>query len=57
MSKVKLLVNTYYKQPLRVGDEIEVAQEVAERWERFNIATIVDKPKKKKAKAGEDSDS
>ncbi|WP_062492258.1 SAP domain-containing protein [Paenibacillus sp. 32O-W] len=41
MVQVELLVNTFYKKPLKPGDIIEVDAGVAERWERNRIAIIV----------------
>ena len=39
--QVEMLVHTFYREPLKPGDIIEVSQDVAERWERNGIATIV----------------
>jgi hypothetical protein len=39
--KVEMLVNTYYKRPLKPGDVVEVDVAVAERWENHGIAKQV----------------
>lgn len=54
MTRVKMLTNTYdeYQGLLRPGDEKNVPQETAERWEKHGIAKILDIPvtDKKEAK-------
>jgi len=41
VAQVEMLVNTFYKQPLRPGDIVEVDTAVAARWERNGIAKWV----------------
>lgn len=53
MARVKMLTNTYdeYQGLLRPGDEKNVPQETAERWEKHGIAKILDIPVKDKKEA------
>lgn len=45
MKKVKMLKATNYNKPLDVGDEIEVSDKVAIRWDTKDIAKILEPPK------------
>lgn len=58
MVKVEMLVDTFYYEPLKKGRAIEVDSDVAERWERNNIAKIVDKQEKTvRSKKGSQNDA
>lgn len=59
MSQVTMLVNTFFKKPLKFGDIVEVTEDVAARWEKNGIAKRVEKKTttEKKPKGGKKNDA
>ena len=45
---VKMTTSTLYGKPLIAGDEVNVPEAVAKRWEKAKIAIIIEQPKEEK---------
>lgn len=50
MTKVRMLGATNWDGPRKPGDELDVDDKVAERWQKHNIAEIIEQPKAARGK-------
>lgn len=53
MPKVKMKCATNWRGPVKPGDEVEVDDETAERWQKHGIAEIIEHSRGKGKKAVE----
>lgn len=56
MRKVKMLVDTAYKGPVKAGEEINVPDDFANRWVKNKIAVLVEEEKEEVVEGTTDAD-